>query len=122
MAATPNTYQDELNKESLNPFSSAQITQMAPPELWIPAEREPPISKDADLNAWLLNQAAALRNSRLNIDWEGIAEELEAMARKDHTSLHSHLQNLLSHLLKWAYEPNHRSISWHKTIDESATE
>ena len=58
MAATPNTYQDELNKESLNPFSSAQITQMAPPELWIPAEREPPISKDADLNAWLLNQAA----------------------------------------------------------------
>ena len=41
------------------------------------------------------------------------------MARKDHTSLHSHLQNLLSHLLKWAYEPNHRSISWHKTIDES---
>ena len=39
MAATPNTYQDELNKESLNPFSSAQITQMAPPELWVQTNR-----------------------------------------------------------------------------------
>ena len=42
------------------------------------------------------------------------------MARKDHTSLHSHLQNLLSHLLKWAYDSKTIAASVrHKTVDES---
>jgi Domain of unknown function DUF29 len=60
-------------------------------------------SRDDDFNAWLLNQADALRNRHYTIDWDGLAEELEAMARKDRTELRSRLQNLLSHLLKWTY-------------------
>ena len=54
-----------------------------------------PVSKNQDFNAWILEQAQALRMRRYAIDWEGIAEELEAMARKDHTTLRSHVQNLL---------------------------
>ena len=41
------------------------------------------------------------------------------MARKDRTKLRSRLQNLLSHLLKWAYEPSRRSKSWIATINQS---
>jgi len=67
----------------------------------------------------LLAQAQALRSRRPAIDWEGIAEELEAVARKDQAALRSHLQNLLCHLLKWACQPNHRSGSWRASINES---
>ncbi len=84
-------------------------------------EDRPPLvaSKDGDFNAWVLDQADALRSRRYNIDWDGLAEELEAMARKDRTKLRSRLQNLLSHLLKWAYEPSRRSKSWIATINQS---
>lgn len=78
------------------------------------------VSIDADFYGWLLDQASALRRLRPSaLDWQNLVEELEAMARKDRTSLRSHLQNLLSHLLKWAYQPTHRSTSWQRTIDES---
>ncbi|MBV8772288.1 MAG: DUF29 domain-containing protein [Deltaproteobacteria bacterium] len=79
------------------------------------------ISIDADYWAWLHDQAAVLRglSGELGLDCENLAEELEAMARKDRTSLRSHLQNLLSHLLKWHYQPTRRNSSWQRTIDES---
>lgn len=76
-------------------------------------------SKDEDFAAWLLYQADVLRNRRYTIDRDGLAEELEAMGRKDRTELRSRLQNLLSHLLKWAYEPSRRSKSWIATINLS---
>lgn len=76
-------------------------------------------SRDDDFHAWLLDQTDALRNRRYTIDWDRLAEELEAMARKDRTELRSRLQNLLSHLLKWAYEPSHRGKSWISTINGS---
>jgi Domain of unknown function DUF29 len=77
------------------------------------------VTKDDDFNAWLLDQTDALRSRRSTIDWDGLAEEFEATARKDHIELRSRLQNLLSHLLKWAYEPSHRGKSWTATINES---
>jgi len=80
----------------------------------------PTVSIDDDFNAWSLYQAAASRRLRPNsLDWQNLVEELEAMARKDRTSLRSHLQNLLSHLLKWHFQPSHRSTSWKRAIDES---
>ncbi len=83
-------------------------------------EVERSISKEADFHAWLLDQADKLRTGQLiSLDCEDLAEELEAMARKDRLELRSRLQNLLSHLLKWAYEPSHRGKSWIATINES---
>lgn len=67
----------------------------------------------------MLDQAEALRSRRYDIDWDGLAEELEGLGRKDRTELRRRLQNLLSHLLKWAYEPNHRSKTWIATINQS---
>jgi hypothetical protein len=85
-----------------------------------PLEGGPAVSINADFCGWLYDQASALRRLRPSaLDWQNLAEELEAMARKDRTSLRSHLQNLLCHLLKWAYQPSHRSSSWKRTIDTS---
>jgi hypothetical protein len=82
-------------------------------------EVEHSISKDADFHAWLMAQADKLRSRRLvSLDCDDLAEELEAMARKDRLELRSRLQNLLSHLLKWSCEPSHRSKSWIATINE----
>jgi len=73
---------------------------------------------EEDFHAWLLDQAAALRAQRYAaLDWSGLAEELEGMARKDRRELRSHLQNLFMHLLKWTYEPERRSNSRKATID-----
>ncbi len=83
-------------------------------------EPERTAAKDADFHAWLLDQAEKLRRHQLRaLNCEDLAEELEAMARKDRIELRSRLQNLLAHLLKWAFEPTHRSNSWIATINES---
>jgi Domain of unknown function DUF29 len=76
--------------------------------------------EQGDFHAWLLNQAASLRDRRqARIDWEGIAEEVEAMARSEEHGLESFLEVLLTHLLKWAYEPERRSESWEASIENS---
>jgi uncharacterized protein DUF29 len=83
-------------------------------------EEAPAVRIDDDFHGWLLDQASALRQQRAQaLDWSNLAEELEAMARKDRTELRSHLRNLLSHLLKWAYQPGRRTNSWKATIDAS---
>ncbi len=83
-------------------------------------EESPAVRIDDDFHGWLLDQASALREQRSQaLDWSDLAEELEALARKDRTELRSHLQNLLSHLLKWTYQPSRRTNSWKATIDAS---
>lgn len=76
-----------------------------------------------DLHGWLLGQSSALRHQRFDLlDVSNLAEELEAMARKDRKELASHLQNLFVHLLKWAYQPSCRRTSWKLTINQSREE
>ncbi len=83
-------------------------------------QKSPAVRIDDDFHGWLLDQASALREQRSQaLDWSNLAEELDAMARKDRTELRSHSQNLLSHLLKWAYQPSRRTSSWKATIDAS---
>jgi len=73
-----------------------------------------------DFQEWLLEQASALHERRVaSLDGQNLAEELEATARKDRTALRSHMQNLLSHLLKWAYQPEYRTSSWIAAINAS---
>jgi uncharacterized protein DUF29 len=81
--------------------------------------RERSVGKEVDLHAWLLGQAAALRSKRYDaVEWEALAEELEAMAAKDGRELTSRLRTLLAHLLKWRYQTwGHRSEnSWKRSI------
>jgi len=72
---------------------------------------------EADFYAWLNEQAALLRAGRLSvIDAGNIAEELESMGKSQRHELISRLTVLLTHLLKWQFQPRRRSASWRATI------
>ncbi len=86
------------------------------------AERHEPegYGRDADFHAWLLEQSDALRSRRYNrIHWDDVAEELEAMAKRDERELVSHLKVLLAHLLKYKYQAEKASSSWDDSIQEA---
>jgi len=69
-----------------------------------------------DYGRWLLENARLLREGRLaEADLNNIAEELEDMGRSEARALRSHLQVLLTHLLKWQFQPDGRS-SWRGSI------
>jgi len=73
----------------------------------------------ADYYAWLCGQVALLRQGRTaDIDPNLLAEELEAMGRRERNELVNRLIILIAHLLKWQYQPAHRSPSWRGSIVE----
>ena len=72
---------------------------------------------DTDVLAWSERQAELLRRRAANeIDWDNIAEEIEAVGRSQKRELRNRLARLCQHLLKWAYQPELRSRSWRATI------
>src|SRR5690348_11316175 len=78
---------------------------------------------EEDVYLWSQQQAQALREAaklgiNLPIDWENVAEEIESVGRSERNELESRLIVLISHLLKWQVQPNHRSRSWQATIRE----
>lgn len=83
----------------------------------------PSVNIEDDFHAWLLNQAAALRNrSIIALDWDNLAEELEAMAAAERRELLARLTTLFEHLLKLAYQQKEvpiRGRGWMATIIEA---
>ena len=78
---------------------------------------------DEDLVLWSEHQAALLRRraagervNEIEPDWLNIAEEIEGVGRSERRELRNRLARLLQHLLKWRYQPDHRSRSWRATI------
>lgn len=76
-----------------------------------------------DFYAWALTQAALLRKEELaELDLPNLAEELEAMGRRERRELTNRLKVLLMHLLKWQFQPDLRSRSWRNTINNQREE
>lgn len=74
---------------------------------------------DADYLSWLDATADALKRKDYEaIDWENIVEEIEDMGRREQQSLESNLVVLLLHLLKWQFQPDHRSGRWESSMLE----
>ena len=72
---------------------------------------------DQDHAAWAEEQARLLRMGKLDaVDIEHVAEELEAIMGNDRRELYRRFRVLIAHLLKWDYQPEHRSLSWEATI------
>jgi hypothetical protein len=75
-----------------------------------------------DFHAWALDQAERLRafaRSRPNesIDWELIAEELEAMGISDRRACESFLQHIVAHLLKLQFAADPTPLGhWRREI------
>ena len=78
---------------------------------------------DTDFYAWTQAQAAALRAKDLAaLDLDHLAEEIDALGNEQRHAVRSHLRVLLWHLLKWAYQPDHRTPSWRTSIRNARTE
>ena len=74
---------------------------------------------ESDFYAWAMEQAALLRERRLDAaDIDNIAEEIESMGRGERRELVNRLAVLLLHLLKWQFQPGFRSPSWSAAIRE----
>jgi hypothetical protein len=72
---------------------------------------------DTDGYTWAMRQAEALRKRSANeIDWDNVAEEIESLGKSFAKELRSRYIVLLTHLLKWLYQPEMRSRSWEASI------
>jgi hypothetical protein len=77
------------------------------------------IDYETDFYSWTQQQAQLLRNQQFGqIDYNNLAEEIEDMGRSEKRELGSRLEILITHLLKWQFQPNLRSRSWKLTIKE----
>jgi hypothetical protein len=74
---------------------------------------------ETDYLKWIDTTIEKLRlQDYSNIDWENLIEEIEDMGRSERKSLKSNLIVVLTHLLKWQYQPEFRSGSWKGSILE----
>ncbi|OQW57498.1 MAG: hypothetical protein A4S17_04625 [Proteobacteria bacterium HN_bin10] len=72
---------------------------------------------ERDTYTWAMQQADALRRRSANeIDWDNVAEEIESVGRGQTNELYSRYVILLTHLLKWVFQPERRSRSWEASI------
>lgn len=72
---------------------------------------------ETDFYAWTQQQAMLLRNQQWSqIDLPNLIEEIESLGRQQRQELRNRLSVLIGHLLKWHYQPQHRSRSWLATL------
>jgi len=70
-----------------------------------------------DFYAWTKQQASLLQTEEFeNLDLPHLIEEIEAMGNSQRSEVVNRLKVLLLHLLKWEFQVDHRSRSWHNTI------
>ena len=70
-----------------------------------------------DFYSWTHQQAKLLREGRFDeLDLLTLAEEIEDMGNRHYDQLESRFELLLSHLLKWLYQPAYRGASWRLTV------
>ncbi|WP_416673777.1 DUF29 domain-containing protein [Egbenema bharatensis] len=84
---------------------------------------KPSVRYDEDFNGWIEETIALLKAKRFEeIDVDNLIDELESMSKRDKREILSRLKVLLLHLLKWKYQPSHRSASWEITIRNNREE
>ncbi len=80
-------------------------------------------SIDDDFALWAAEQAALLSSGRLDrVDIENVVGELEYLGNSQKSEIESRLKVLLTHLLKWQFQPAQRTNSWTATLIEQRTE
>lgn len=78
---------------------------------------------ERDETAWLEAMAAlAASGQHAEMDYLHLSEYLADLAKRDRREVFSRLVVLLTHLLKWEYQPEHQSGSWRGTIREQRRE
>jgi hypothetical protein len=78
---------------------------------------------EQDETAWLeVMSHLAAEGRYAEMDHPNLSEYLADMAKRDRREVSSRLVVLLTHLLKWDYQPDQRSGSWRGTIMEQRRE
>lgn len=76
-------------------------------------------SYEVDFYAWTIQQVKFLQEEKWNcLDVPNLIEEIESLGKQQRNELTNRLGILLGHLLKWEFQPSHRSKSWLSTIRE----
>jgi len=74
---------------------------------------------ELDFYGWTQQQAKFLQEGKWDcLDIPNLIEEIESLGKQQRQELRSRLGILLGHLLKWEFQPRHRSRSWFATIRE----
>ena len=74
---------------------------------------------ETDYLQWIETIAAQLERKEFSqIDLENLIDEIKDMGRSERQSLESNLVVVLTHLLKWQYQPEQRSGSWKGSLTE----
>ena len=74
---------------------------------------------DTDFNLWIEQTITALKSGDLQtLDLDNLIQEIEAMTRSDKREIFNRLKVLIMHLLKCQYQPQKKTNSWIKTINE----
>jgi len=72
---------------------------------------------EKDFFAWTMEQAGLIKNKAFDkLDFAHLLEEVESMGNHNKTELRNRLAVLLTHLLKWKYQPELSGKSWYLTI------
>lgn len=72
---------------------------------------------ERDETAWLEAMSELVAQGRYaEMDHVHLSEYLSDMARRDRREVYSRLVVLMTHLLKWRHQPQHRSGTWRGTI------
>ena len=78
---------------------------------------------ESDETAWLEQTAELLHGGQLeDLDAANLAEYLTDLARRDRREVFSRLVVLLTHLLKWEFQPDGRCGSWMASLLEQQRE
>ena len=80
---------------------------------------------DTDFYIWTRAQADALRAKDWKaLDLEHLAEEIESLGKRDRRAVESYLEVIVTHLLKWASQPQERprrGLSWQNSLAHART-
>jgi hypothetical protein len=75
---------------------------------------------ETDYDEWLAHQVRSLRQGKWDeLDIPRLIEELEGLNKSNQRELRSYLVVLLTHLLKWEFQPQNRCGSWTGSIKNS---
>jgi Domain of unknown function DUF29 len=74
---------------------------------------------EADFVAWADEMAALLQQKRFSeLDLANLVEEIQDLGNRHRDALESNFTVVLTHLLKWQYQPEMRTGSWRGSIVE----
>src|SRR5215472_3881568 len=72
---------------------------------------------ERDFFTWTQEQARLLRERRFDdLDLDNLVDEVESVGSSEKHEIRRRLKVLLTHLLKWKFQPGLRGMSWRRTI------